>query len=89
MHQIRHFPSLHFYNDALEDGSNVLSPTYFKEFHSFPLFPPFAFFNVDSKEQRSATSHSLQNSDEAQFIARLLQKFLSQFPDQVCLRFLD
>ena len=59
---ISKFPREYFYQGKLEDGPNVLEPSYTKEYHK--VLQPLVFFNVlDSVESSDFTSR--QNLSEA------------------------
>ena len=58
--EIRLFPSLHFYKDALQDGPNTVTSTYTPEYHSDKRFGPYLFIDIPGIED-SAYGQSYRN----------------------------
>ena len=76
------FPSAHFYQSKLKNGENVLSGDYQKPFHSDPIFPPLAFFDVSDTCEISK-GQSVYNKKEALCLLKLLAHFLSSHSSSV------
>jgi hypothetical protein len=53
------------------DGDNVLASSYTRTYHNDHRFPPYAIWDVVSKEQRSAISQSLSNKSDHHTITLL------------------
>ncbi|XP_024526987.1 helicase sen1 [Selaginella moellendorffii] len=68
--EIRSFPSTHYYDGQLKDGSTVLhgnrSAPFHRESHT-------GFFDIRDGQERPGSMQSLTNPDEAEFIFQLLR----------------
>lgn len=80
MNQVRSFPSREFYDEALEDGSDVEDYTT-RDWHKYRCFGPFSFFDIhEGKESQPAGSGSWINIDEVDFVLLLFHKLISMYP---------
>ncbi|KAE8706635.1 putative helicase MAGATAMA 3 [Hibiscus syriacus] len=76
--EIRSFPSKEFYDEALEDGSDVQDQTT-REWHKYRYFGPFCFFDIhEGKESQPSGSGSWVNTDEIEFVLAIHQVKLLQ-----------
>lgn len=79
--QIRSFPSKEFYNEALEDGPDVLDQTK-RSWHEYRCFGPFSFFDVhEGKESQPSGSGSWVNVDEVEFVLAMYRKLVTGYPE--------
>lgn len=79
--QIRSFPSKEFYDEALEDGSDVEDQTT-REWHKYRCFGPFCFFDIhEGKESQPSGSGSWVNTDEIEFVLALYNKLITMHPE--------
>jgi hypothetical protein len=78
---ISRFPSMYFYESALENGPNVLSDSYRKKFHDDPAFGAFVFYELSTAESRGE-GFSVFNEEECQFIINLIRKFQAKYIDE-------
>ncbi|KAH9752047.1 putative helicase MAGATAMA 3 [Citrus sinensis] len=78
--EVRSFPSREFYDEALEDGSDVEDYTT-RDWHEYRCFGPFSFFDIhEGKESQPAGSGSWINIDEVDFVLLLFHKLISMYP---------
>jgi len=77
--QIATFPSAQFYNSSLKNGPNVVDETK-RDWHSFPCFGPFAFFDVDGRETVPEGSTSLINEQEAELVLSICGELMQRWP---------
>ncbi|XP_044967802.1 uncharacterized protein LOC123427749 [Hordeum vulgare subsp. vulgare] len=67
------FPNAQFYERKILDGSNVLSPSYNKDYTCFP-FDSYTFINVtDGREDKEGTGNSRRNMVEVAVVLHLIQ----------------
>ncbi|GLT85964.1 hypothetical protein SLE2022_041290 [Rubroshorea leprosula] len=79
--EIRSFPSKEFYNEVLEDGSDVQDQTT-RDWHKFRCFGPFCFFDIhEGKESQPSGSGSWANEDEVEFALVMYHKFITMFQE--------
>ncbi|GLT41949.1 hypothetical protein SLA2020_159750 [Shorea laevis] len=79
--EIRSFPSKEFYNEALEDGSDIQDQTT-RDWHKFRCFGPFCFFDIhEGKESQPSGSGSWANEDEVEFALVMYHKFITMFQE--------
>lgn len=79
--EIRSFPSREFYEDALEDGSDVKEQTK-RAWHRYRCFGPFCFFDIqDGAESQPVGSGSWVNVDEVEFVLLMYQKLVAKYPE--------
>ncbi|GLT77519.1 hypothetical protein SLA2020_490930, partial [Shorea laevis] len=79
--EIRSFPSKEFYNEALEDGSDIQNQTN-RGWHKFRCFGPFCFFDIhEGKESQPSGSGSWVNEDEVEFALVMYHKFITMFQE--------
>ena len=97
--QIRSFPSRFFYDDRLQDGEVVSGAGYRKAFHTHRLLQPFLVFDVKAGEyERSGERREVErvqaqfrvdagrswgNVTEAAFVAHLVERLLTLYPQEV------
>ena len=97
--QIRSFPSRFFYDDRLQDGEVVSGPGYRKAFHAHRLLQPFVLFDVKVEEYERAgdrrevervlgqfrvdQGRSSGNVTEAAFVAHLVERVLTLYPQEL------
>ncbi|XP_078150888.1 P-loop containing nucleoside triphosphate hydrolases superfamily protein isoform X4 [Carex rostrata] len=78
---ISRFPSLHFY-----DG-NLLNGTYmedrFAPFHNIKCLGPYMFFDVNDGQERFAGSQSLRNESEAEAATEILKFLNKRYPSEL------
>ncbi|XP_038998040.1 probable helicase MAGATAMA 3 [Hibiscus syriacus] len=78
--EIRSFPSKEFYDEALEDGSDVQDQTT-REWHKYRYFGPFCFFDIhEGKESQPSGSGSWVNTDEIEFVLAMYNKLITMYP---------
>lgn len=81
MWQIRSFPSKEFYDEALEDGSDVENYTT-RDWHTYGCFGPFCFFDIhEGAESQPSGNGSWINMDEIEFVLLLYHKLVSMYPE--------
>ncbi|XP_022762922.1 probable helicase MAGATAMA 3 isoform X6 [Durio zibethinus] len=79
--EIRSFPSKEFYDEALEDGSDVQDQTT-RDWHKYGCFGPFCFFDIhEGKESQPSGSGSWVNIDEIEFVLVLYHKLITMYPE--------
>ncbi|XP_010548919.1 PREDICTED: probable helicase MAGATAMA 3 [Tarenaya hassleriana] len=80
--EIRSFPSKEFYDEALEDGSDIEAQTN-REWHKYRCFGPFCFFDIhEGKEsQPPGGTRSWINFDEVEFVLLIYHKLVSMYPE--------
>ncbi|KAF7018212.1 unnamed protein product [Triticum aestivum] len=67
------FPNVQFYERKILDGSNVLSPSYNKDYTCFP-FDSYTFINLtDGREDKEGTGNSRRNMVEVAVVLHLIQ----------------
>ncbi|KAF7010863.1 hypothetical protein CFC21_025231 [Triticum aestivum] len=70
---ISSFPNAQFYERKILDGSNVLSPSYNKDYTCLP-FGSYTFINVtDGREDKEGTGNSRRNMVEVAVVLHLIQ----------------
>ncbi|EFJ32566.1 hypothetical protein SELMODRAFT_407541 [Selaginella moellendorffii] len=78
--EIRSFPSTHYYDGQLKDGSTVLhgnrSAPFHRESHT-------GFFDIRDGQERPGSMQSLTNPDEAEFIFQLLRVLKERYLEEV------
>lgn len=72
---ISRFPSLHFYDGNLLNGTHMEDR--FAPFHNIKCLGPYMFFDVNDGRERFAGSQSLRNESEAEAATEIL-KFLNK-----------
>lgn len=77
--EIRLFPSLHFYDNLLQDGPNVKESSYTLPIHSDERFGVYKFYDLLGEESTPTGSNSLRNSKEAQFVANLVLTIAKEY----------
>lgn len=77
--EIAIFPSSQFYNSSLKNGPNVVHETE-REWHQYPCFGPFAFFDVDGRESIPGGSTSLINEQEAEVVLSICGELMQRWP---------
>ena len=66
------FPNTQFYGRKILDGSNVLSPSYNKDYTCLP-FGSYTFINVtDGREDKEGTGNSRRNMVEVAVVLHLI-----------------
>ncbi|CAK9160445.1 unnamed protein product [Ilex paraguariensis] len=79
--EIRSFPSREFYDEALEDGPDILDQTK-RLWHEYRCFGPFCFFDIhEGRESQPSGSGSWENVDEVEFVLLMYQKLVTRYPD--------
>ncbi|XP_017970760.1 PREDICTED: probable helicase MAGATAMA 3 isoform X2 [Theobroma cacao] len=79
--EIRSFPSKEFYDEALEDGSDVEDQTT-RDWHKYRCFGPFCVFDIyEGKESQPSGSGSWVNIDEIEFILVMYHKLITMYPE--------
>ncbi|XVE94014.1 hypothetical protein REPUB_Repub01dG0243700 [Reevesia pubescens] len=79
--EIRSFPSKEFYDEALEDGSDVQDQTT-RDWHKYRCFGPFCFFDMhEGKESQPSGSGSWVNIDEIEFVLVMYHKMITMYPE--------
>ncbi|KAL4363787.1 hypothetical protein GQ457_04G001110 [Hibiscus cannabinus] len=79
--EIRSFPSKEFYDEALEDGSDVQDQTT-RAWHKYRCFGPFCFFDIhEGKESKPSGSGSWVNTDEIEFVLAMYNKLITMYPE--------
>ncbi|XWS55196.1 hypothetical protein CRYUN_Cryun10bG0153800 [Craigia yunnanensis] len=79
--EIRSFPSKEFYDEALEDGSDVQDQTT-RDWHKYHCFGPFCFFDIhEGKESQPSGSGSWVNIDEIEFVLVMYHKLITMYPE--------
>ncbi|XVF45709.1 hypothetical protein PTKIN_Ptkin02bG0228300 [Pterospermum kingtungense] len=79
--EIRSFPSKEFYDEALEDGSDVQDQT-IRRWHKYRCFGPFCFFDIhEGKESQPSGSGSWVNTDEIEFVLVMYHKLITMYPE--------
>ncbi|XP_071931172.1 probable helicase MAGATAMA 3 isoform X1 [Coffea arabica] len=79
--EIRTFPSKEFYDEALEDGPDVMDQTK-RSWHKFRCFGPFSFFDIhEGKESQPSGSGSWVNVDEVEFVLAMYCKLVTGYPE--------
>ncbi|KAK9478537.1 SEN1 N terminal-domain-containing protein, partial [Lipomyces japonicus] len=78
---ISKFPSAQFYDSRLIDGDGMAERTKAEWHAEKELFGPYRFFDVQSREQQSKTTHSYYNRAEAECAVRLYQELCARFPE--------
>ncbi|XVF00745.1 hypothetical protein REPUB_Repub04eG0027900 [Reevesia pubescens] len=79
--EIRSFPSKEFYDEALEDGSDVQDQTT-RDWHKYRCFGPFCFFDIhEGKESQPSGSGSWVNIDEIEFVLVVYHKLITMYPE--------
>ncbi|XP_021285996.1 probable helicase MAGATAMA 3 isoform X2 [Herrania umbratica] len=79
--KIRSFPSKEFYDEALEDGSDVEDQTT-RDWHKYRCFGPLCFFDIyEGKESQPSGSGSWVNIDEIEFILVMYHKLITMYPE--------
>jgi predicted ribonuclease YlaK len=76
---IARFPSFYFYNNCLINAPVVQNRSSLPIHRWKGVFEPFLFFHINSQENRSSSSQSLSNYDEALFIVSLLSLLNKHF----------
>ena len=67
------FPNAQFYERKILDGSNVLSPSYNKDYTCLP-FGSYTFINVtDGREDKEGAGNSRRNMVEVAVVLHLIQ----------------
>ena len=67
------FPNAQFYERKILDGSNVLSPSYNKDYTCLP-FGSYTFINVtDGREDKEGAGNSRRNMVEVAVVVHLIQ----------------
>uniref|UniRef100_A0A3B6CCA9 UvrD-like helicase ATP-binding domain-containing protein n=2 Tax=Triticum aestivum TaxID=4565 RepID=A0A3B6CCA9_WHEAT len=70
---VSQFPNAQFYERKILDGSNVLSPSYNKDYACLP-FGSYTFINVtDGREDKESTGNSRRNMVEVAVVLHLIQ----------------
>lgn len=80
--EIRKFPSKSFYGDQLQDSFDVGDQTK-KPWHEYPIFGPFAFIDVASKERRGEGDSSFSNDCEADVAVFMVKELLRRYEAQI------
>mmetsp|Transcript_5810 Transcript_5810/g.17550 ORF Transcript_5810/g.17550 Transcript_5810/m.17550 type:complete len:595 (-) Transcript_5810:1732-3516(-) len=75
---ITRWPSKQFYQGQLVDAPN-LEKSLAREWHDFPGFGPFSFYDVKSKSSKEFTS--FVNDGQAEFAVAFLETLVAKFPD--------
>ncbi|KAF7847440.1 hypothetical protein BT93_L2964 [Corymbia citriodora subsp. variegata] len=71
--EISHFPTSAFYNNQIQNGSNVTTNSYRKCHLPWPMFGPYSFINISSgREEGGGCGHSLRNYAEVGVISMIL-----------------
>ncbi|KAJ3097927.1 DEAD-box type RNA helicase [Phlyctochytrium planicorne] len=78
--EISVFPSYQFYDSKLQDSETTVAECR-AEWHADPLFPPYAFFNVEWGREQRGKGHSLFNPDEITVCYNLVCMLCAKFPD--------
>lgn len=79
--EIRSFPSREFYDEALEDGPDVMDQTK-RSWHEYRCFGPFTFFDIhEGKESQPSGSGSWVNVDEVDFVLALYHRLVTKYPE--------
>ncbi|KAG7542768.1 P-loop containing nucleoside triphosphate hydrolase [Arabidopsis thaliana x Arabidopsis arenosa] len=80
--EIRSFPSKQFYEEALEDGSDIEAQTT-RDWHRYRCFGPFCFFDIhDGKEsQHPGATGSRVNLDEVEFVLLIYHRLVTMYPE--------
>ena len=70
---ISSFPNAQFYERKILDGTNVLSPSYNKDYRGLP-FGSYTLINVtDGREDKEGTGNSRRNMVEVAVVLHLIQ----------------
>ncbi|WZZ92188.1 hypothetical protein YC2023_120767 [Brassica napus] len=79
---IRSFPSKEFYEEALEDGSDIEAQTT-RDWHKYRCFGPFCFFDIhEGKEsQHPGATGSRVNLDEVEFVLLIYHRLVTMYPE--------
>uniref|UniRef100_A0A453CUI5 UvrD-like helicase ATP-binding domain-containing protein n=1 Tax=Aegilops tauschii subsp. strangulata TaxID=200361 RepID=A0A453CUI5_AEGTS len=73
------FPNAQFYERKILDGSNVLSPSYNKDYRGLP-FGSYTLINVtDGREDKEGTGNSRRNMVEVAVVLHLIQTIFKFF----------
>ncbi|CAI0375634.1 unnamed protein product [Linum tenue] len=79
--EIRHFPSREFYDEALQDATDMEVKTK-RDWHKYRCFSPFCFFDLhEGQESQPSGSGSYVNTDEVEFVLLLYRKLVSMHPE--------
>ncbi|CAF1790512.1 unnamed protein product [Brassica napus] len=80
--EIRSFPSKEFYEEALEDGSDIEAQTT-RDWHKYRCFGPFCFFDIhEGKEsQHPGATGSRVNLDEVEFVLLIYHRLVTMYPE--------
>ncbi|CAL1385468.1 unnamed protein product [Linum trigynum] len=79
--EIRHFPSSEFYDEALQDATDMEEKTK-RDWHKYRCFSPFCFFDLhEGQESQPSGSGSYVNTDEVEFVLLLYRKLVSMHPE--------
>lgn len=79
--QIRSFPSREFYDEALEDGRDIIEQTK-RSWHDYRCFGPFTFFDIhEGKESQPSGSGSWVNVDEVDFVFAMYHRLVTKYPE--------
>ena len=82
---ISRWPNSQFYDGKLEDGANVISDSYTKEWHS--IFPPIAIYDTRIKFEETNQFGSKYNEGEIIIIRQIIAQFkkLSSGPQSIAI----
>ncbi|KAF8025762.1 hypothetical protein BT93_F2561 [Corymbia citriodora subsp. variegata] len=71
--EISQFPTSTFYNNQIQNGSNVTTNSYRKCHLPWPMFGPYSFINIsDGREEGGAGGRSLKNYAEVGVVSMIL-----------------
>ncbi|CAN7141803.1 unnamed protein product [Brassica rapa subsp. narinosa] len=80
--EIRSFPSKEFYEEALEDGSDIEAQTT-RDWHKYRCFGPFCFFDIHEgrESQHPGATGSRVNLDEVEFVLLIYHRLVTMYPE--------
>lgn len=64
----------------IRDGESVKQVAHGGKWHSHPLFPTYAFFDIKGSEERDEISRSVFNSHEVNAIGYLVSNLFRSYP---------
>ncbi|KAK9106425.1 hypothetical protein Syun_022436 [Stephania yunnanensis] len=73
--KISRFPNAKFYNNRIQDASNVRKKNYTREFLPGPMFGPYSFINIaDGREEVGDIGHSYRNMVEVAAAMKIVRE---------------
>ncbi|CAN6464154.1 unnamed protein product [Victoria cruziana] len=81
---ISHFPNVNFYDSLIQDGPNVTSASYRKQFLQGRMYGTYAFINVADGREMLSYGRSWENPMEASAVLLLVDKLFKAFLASGC-----